>query len=152
MKLYLLQHGDSLAEEVNPERPLSEAGMKDIEKLGKFLEDIDITFSNIFHSGKLRAKQTAEMIAKCISYPKPVEAHAGLNPNDEVFIVANELDKLKGDTLLVGHLPYMSKLVGHLVSGEKNQTLVSFEPGTLVCLEKTLNFWAIYWIIRPQLI
>jgi phosphohistidine phosphatase len=62
MKLYLAQHGDSLPEQVNPERPLSERGREDVRRLAEFLGGTGIQVRRVYHSGKLRARQTAELL------------------------------------------------------------------------------------------
>ena len=55
-------------------------------------------------------------------------------------------------TMLVGHMPFMGKLVSRLVSGNDSGHLVRFTPGTVVCLEKNeTSGWAIAWMICPEL-
>lgn len=64
MRLYLVQHGEAKKEEEDPLRPLSERGREDVQRVAKYVEKLDIKASIIFHSGKLRAKQTAEILAE----------------------------------------------------------------------------------------
>src|SRR5713101_8922035 len=54
MKLYLLQHGDALLEEVNPDRPLSERGLEDVRRLAEFVWNHGIHVKHVYHSGKTR--------------------------------------------------------------------------------------------------
>ena len=61
--LYLVQHGEAVPDDVDPARPLSQAGKKDVERLAEFLARRKLAVSRILHSGKLRAQQTAELIA-----------------------------------------------------------------------------------------
>lgn len=63
MKIYLVQHGDSLDKDIDPERPLSDQGQKDIQLLSNFLSPLKIEVSCVYHSGKLRAQQTAESLS-----------------------------------------------------------------------------------------
>ena len=60
MKLYLVQHGEACAEDVDPERPLTAQGRADVERLAAFLQQAGIQVGRVIHSGKLRAEQTAE--------------------------------------------------------------------------------------------
>jgi phosphohistidine phosphatase len=72
--------------------------------------------ARITHSGKLRAQQTAELLAKACSPDHGVEAGAGLSPNDPVKPVARMVASLSVDTMLVGHLPFMGRLARRLVT------------------------------------
>lgn len=64
MKLYLVQHGEAKRKEEDPSRPLTNKGIKDAEKVAKYISKLEVKAKKIFHSGKLRAKQTAEIYAK----------------------------------------------------------------------------------------
>ena len=57
MKLYLTQHGLAVAKDVDPERPLSEQGRRDVRRLVDFLADAGVRVKQVLHSGKTRAEQ-----------------------------------------------------------------------------------------------
>ena len=101
----------SVEEEVNPERPLSERGRNDVERLAQFLAASGMGVQRLYHSGKLRARQTAELLAARIGSVDAIEASPGLNPNDAVEPIAERIAAWREDTLLVGHLPFMARLV-----------------------------------------
>ena len=63
MKLYLAQHGEACPKEVDPERPLTDQGREDIERLTAFLGRAGIQVTRVIDSGKLRAAQTADLLA-----------------------------------------------------------------------------------------
>jgi phosphohistidine phosphatase len=76
-----------------------------------------------------------------------------LNPNDATETIAGQINSWDEDTLVVGHLPFMAKLVSRLICGEESQSIVSFQPGALVCLERNQNNnWAILWALRPEIL
>ena len=151
MKLYLAQHGDSLPEQVNPERPLSERGREDIRRLAEFLGGSGIRVRRVYHSGKLRARQTAELLGAHLA-PAQTKAASGLNPNDPVEAIADQIDGWTEDTLLVGHLPFMGRLVAYLVGGAGERQVAAFQPGSLACLERDAGGrWAVAWMLRPEL-
>lgn len=153
MKLYLVQHGDALSMEVDPVRRLSERGKADVGRLADFLARAGVSFSLVIHSGKKRAEQTAHLLAASISPSAKVELNHDITPLDDIDAFMRRIPVLKGDTLVVGHLPYMAKLVSYLVCGREEPHVVSFRPGTLVCLEQRENGgWAIALMIRPQLL
>jgi phosphohistidine phosphatase len=153
MKLYLVQHGDAVPGEIDMARPLSQKGKRDARHLGDFLARNGIAVSRIIHSGKLRAQQTAETIASRLRTSVSVEAHDGLNPNDPARGAAQILVQSDDDTLVVSHLPLLSKLVSRLVTGNKEPSVVSFVPGGAVCLERSeTGSWTVSWMVRPEVL
>ena len=153
MKLYLQQHGDALPEEINPERPLSERGREDVKRLAEFAGRCSIRVQRVYHSGKTRARETAEKVAAQIAVGVKVEATTGLNPNDPVEPIVKQIAGWREDTLIVGHLPFMGKLAAHLLTGNSGLQLVVFKPGSMLCLERDENGrWAMAWMLRPELL
>ncbi len=75
----------------------------------------------------------------------------GINPNDDVAAFALKIPKLEADTLIVGHLPFMARLVSFLVTGKEEPVIVSFKPGSVVCLAQNAERqWHISWMLRPD--
>ena len=152
MKLYLVQHGEAVSKAEKPERPLSEQGQSDMERLAAFLSE-DIQVSRVIHSGKERALQTANILAAALSSGTGVEAVDGINPKDPTGSFASDLSNFDGDTLVVGHLPFMAKLTNMLVTGSEDTTVAAFRPGSIVCLESVEpGDWQIQWMLRPELL
>ena len=152
MKLYLVQHGNALAKEIDPERPLSEMGRSDVELLARSLTE-HIEVSRIIHSGKLRARQTADILAQFIEIKPSVEVFSSINPNDPVEAFAQWVDDCSEDLLVVGHLPFMSKFVSLLLTGSTVEAIVSYTAGSIVCLESTGDGgWQMLWMVRPELL
>ena len=152
MRLYLVQHGDSVPEQADPQRPLSAAGRRQVEAIARLLASAGVRPARTAHSGKLRAQQTAELLAKACSPDHGVEAAAGLSPNDPVKPVARMVASLSADTMLVGHLPFMARLAGRLVTSDERMEVAAFVPGTVLCLEPAAdNRWRVVWMVRPGL-
>jgi phosphohistidine phosphatase len=153
MKLYLVQHGDALAKDIDPDRPLSEKGQSDVKHIASFISE-HMEVPRVLHSGKTRARQTAELLADSIASGLSVEAISGISPNDPVEDFAQQLIGRNEDVLVVGHLPFMAKLVAWLVTtGTDEQAIVSYQPGSIVCIESAEDGrWLIQWIIRPELL
>jgi phosphohistidine phosphatase SixA len=106
----------------------------------------------VAHSGKLRAQQTAELLATALAPGTVPEIMTGLNPNDPVEPVARRVAAWTSDTILVGHLPFMGKLAARLVAGDELRPVAAFVPGTVVCLEQAeAGYWFIAWMVRPEL-
>ncbi|MCZ6522899.1 MAG: histidine phosphatase family protein, partial [Alphaproteobacteria bacterium] len=62
MRLYLVQHGEALAKEVDAERRLSADGRRDVRRLAEFLAKSGLRVRKVLHSGKARARETAELL------------------------------------------------------------------------------------------
>ncbi|MCB1852097.1 MAG: phosphohistidine phosphatase SixA [Gammaproteobacteria bacterium] len=151
-KLYLVQHGEALAKEIDPDRPLSERGIRDMRRMALMLRRGGVGVECVLHSDKRRAQQTAELLAAEIMRGGQPEKVPGIHPNDEVATFATQLDNLPQDTLIVGHLPFMARLVARLVSGDGDLQMVTFQPGSIVCLERQGEGWSLAWMVRPTLL
>ncbi len=155
MKLYLVQHGAVVPKDENPKKPLNPAGREDIQKIASFLARSRVAATRVIHSGKLRALETALLLSGVIGPGNIVEeAKSGLAPNDATDEFFSIIDEWTEDTILVGHLPFMSKLVSRLTTGDEEETVVHFKPGSVACLERGENGggWTISWFIRPELL
>ncbi|MBT8438749.1 MAG: phosphohistidine phosphatase SixA [Gammaproteobacteria bacterium] len=153
MKLYLVQHGEACAKEINPDRPLTDQGKADIERLAAFFKQAGIQVERVIHSGKLRAEQTAERLAKVTASGMELETSGLINPNDNPKAFDWQSESWNRDTLIVGHLPFMAKLVSHLVIDDENKSITDFQPGSIVCLEHTdETHWQVIWMIRPEIL
>lgn len=152
MRLFLVQHGEACTKDVDPERPLTESGRADVERLADFLRRAGVRAERVIHSGKLRAAQTAARLAEALAPGVELETSGLLDPNDEPGAFDWRSEGRDGDTLVVGHLPFMARLVAHLVGGDPDRPPVAYRPGTLVALEPDVDDWRIAWMIRPELL
>jgi phosphohistidine phosphatase len=151
MKLYLVQHGEAMSKEVDPGRPLSSQGEEDISEIAESLRLAGHTVDRVLHSGKMRAHQTAEILAEALLISGEVDVIDGINPNDPVQELSLKVHKLKHNTMIVGHLPFMAKMVSYLVTGNEDSTIVAYKPGSVVCLQQDHEeHWQIQWMLRPD--
>ena len=154
MKLYLVRHGEPKTESEDPNRPLTERGFDDIERLAGFIaanKNVDV--DTVFHSGKLRAQQTAEVLAKHLNPKNGVEKTGGLMPLDDPSVWVERLAVMDDDVMLVGHLPYMSRLASELLAGDSEKTIVTFPTGGIACLERdSTGKWALGWVVDPHIL
>ena len=153
MKLYLVQHGEACAKDVDPDRPLTARGTEDIRRLGEFLAGTGIRVERVIHSGKLGARQTADCLAGLMAPGVMLEESGLINPRDNPKAFDWQSGSWDRDTLVVGHLPFMAALVSHLVRGDELRAVSAFRPGSIVCLEPDDDdHWMIAWMIRPELL
>ena len=152
MKLYLIQHGDAVDESVNPDRPLSETGIHDVEQVGAFLSRAGVSVREICHSGKTRARQTAERFAHHMAGGRDVVACDGLKPKDVVEPFCDKLESRDRDLAVVGHLPNLWNMTARLLTGKEEATPVAFQKGGVVCLERDDDGWRLCWMVVPALL
>jgi len=148
MKVYLVQHAKPKSKEEDSDRPLSNEGKNDIIKIVKFLPQLNI--KKVLHSSKLRAQQTAEILAK--SLKAEVINGDALEPLADPAIWTQRLDKESEDVMLVGHLPHLAKLASQLLTQNQEKPVISFKQGGIVCLEKTDHGWEVAWMVTPELL
>jgi len=152
MALYLVQHGRSLPKEVDAEQGLSSEGIFEVEQIANQAMKHRIRVSCIKHSGKKRAQQTAEKLAAALNPAQGVKKIGGLKPNDDVETIAKDLN-YKDNVMLVGHLPFMEKLVSFLIVGNADKPVVKFAHAGIVCLDKEplSQDWFIKWMLFPKI-
>ncbi|MEX2703620.1 MAG: phosphohistidine phosphatase SixA [Candidatus Baldrarchaeota archaeon] len=153
MKLYLVQHGEAKSKEEDSSRPLTEKGIKDAEKVAEYISKLGVKVKKIFHSGKLRAKQTAEIYAKHLKPEDGVSETDGLNPLDSPETWIKKLKNIDEDIMLTGHLPHLSKLASTLIVGDENMEIIKFRNAGVTCLERDeQGKWKILWAIPPEMV
>lgn len=153
MKVYLVQHGDAVAKEVDPERPLSGRGRGDVARVAAFLASAGVGAARVIHSGKTRARQTAEQLAERLAPGGEAQALEGLNPKDSGERLSDEIAAAQGDLLVAGHQPFMGRFAARLLTGSEEGMSVDYRPGTVVCLERSENgVWRLGWMVRPDLL
>jgi phosphohistidine phosphatase len=70
---------------------------------------------------------------------------------DDVAPVGDELKLLSKPIMLVGHLPFMERLTGYLVTGDAGQAVVDFIHAAIVCLAEEDGDWQVTWILTPDI-
>jgi phosphohistidine phosphatase len=125
----------------------------------------DRGIGRILHSGKLRAEQTAQIIADNSGYTITPESCSGISPNDNAaeFIedqgliqsmgqeISQKISRENGggNILIVSHMPFVSNLCSALLTGS-TEVEFDFTPGTLACLFYEYEEWSMEYMIRPE--
>jgi phosphohistidine phosphatase len=152
MALFLVQHGKSQPKDVDPEQGLSAEGIAEVERVATAARGLGLRVSRIVHSTKKRARQTAEIFAAALKPAGGVFEQEGLKPLDDTAAFAATITETD-DLLVVGHLPFMERLVSYLVTGAMEPAVLKFMNGGIVCLDRDPagNRWFIRWTIVPRL-
>jgi phosphohistidine phosphatase len=161
MNLYLLRHGiavDPSAPDFakDAERPLTTKGKRRLRQIAEAMGALKISFDLILSSPYVRAKQTAEIVAKTLKRRKKLkftdELTPGGNPRSVIQLL-NDLRPRPKNILLVGHEPYLSKLIALLTAGTTNME-IDLKKGSLCKLETESPRYArcatLVWLLAPR--
>lgn len=149
MAIYLARHGKAVSAEKNPERPLSKEGRAEVEKMAELLKNINVKADKIVHSGKKRAEETAQIFSYEIGNGETFSVR-GLKPNDSVESFWENIEDID-NIMYVGHLPFMERLVSHVITGNESEIIVKIKTAGVVCLDRDGDSWYIRWLISPEL-
>jgi len=161
MNLYVLRHG--LAADPgapgfgrDAERPLTPKGKRKLRKIADAMLELDLCFDLILSSPYLRARQTAEIVAKAFKARNELDLSDHLTPSGSLKKLIDFLNDYKPrpeNVLLVGHEPYLSELISLLVSGDKNSS-VQMKKGGLCKLSVNLlkhgRCSCLEWLLTPK--
>ena len=149
MRLYLARHGEAEAGGEDSERRLTGQGRREAADSARTAARLGARPSRILHSGRARARETAEILGAELA--APVEPSAGLSPCDPVEPWVDRLEGAPRDLMLVGHLPFMGSLASALLAGDADRDLVSFRTAALACLDQQAGRWRLLWIVWPEM-
>lgn len=147
--VYLVRHGESYTPEQNRERPLNEQGKIDIRLLADELSKKNVKIDAIYHSNKLRSKQTADILASILTPANAVVAIPALDPEESINQLSYEIENLKENALLVGHLPNLEILTAYLLNLGTSTLGFAFAPGAVACLKHDGDKYTLEWFISP---
>lgn len=148
VKLYIMRHGDAKKSEPFP---LSKRGRRESKKIADALSDAGVKPDEIFCSGELRAKETADIVSERLGLTYS-EAW-GLDPEDEPHEWLEKIGMEEGnrEIMLIGHLPNLSGLISLLLVGEERD-LVVLRKSAVACLEESKGSWRLSFLLTPELV
>ncbi len=150
--VFLVRHGEAKQKNEDPWCGLTNAGEAAIQKLANWLGAAGIRIHEIHHSGKRRAEQTAAILASALDPPVEPRETSGLKPNDDVRPIADLINRGEHNIMIVGHLPFLGRLVGQCTTGDPEASVVGFDTGTLVCLARSDGRWTVERAVSPSLL
>jgi len=142
-----MRHGEAVSRIPDSQRPLSDKGRAQVNAVAQTAGARAVAVAWIYHSGILRAQQTAELVAEVLAPAEGVREFGGLCPDDDPFIVKARLDIVAQPVMLVSHLPYLGRLAGLLTTGDAERAVIEFAPATLVCMTRQRTGWKLNWSI-----
>ncbi len=149
MHLYLVRHGEAKSGQEDPERPLSSCGREEVDRVSRAAAKKGMAASRIFHSDKLRAKETAEILARNIIPSEGICEINGLGPDDDPSLTKAELEASSKSLIVVGHLPHLNRLAIMLLNGHSGAQVLDFPTASVVCLSRRKKKWKVNWTLAP---
>jgi phosphohistidine phosphatase len=161
MNVYILRHGIAVEHGAagykdDDERPLTSKGERKIKAIAKAMKDLGISFDIILSSPLVRARQTAEIIAQALKAKERLELIEALAPQESAkplieFLIEQGAVK---DVLLVGHEPFLSRLISLLISGSSGASVLLKKGGFCKLSSDGLKHGrcaTLEWLLTPKL-
>lgn len=149
MTCYVVRHGTAAVGPDDRARPLTPEGRGEVEATARALRAHGVQVAEVRHSGLVRARETAEILARALAPPRGVHAATGLAPEDDPDVARAELDLATEPLMIVGHLPHLARLTAALVGAVATEP-IRFTPGTAVGLRRGPSGWELDHVLSPR--
>jgi phosphohistidine phosphatase len=157
MEIYILRHGIAVERgtkgyEKDSGRPLTKEGEGKTRQAAEAIMAMGLKFNLILSSKLVRAKKTAEIVAKELGTKVTTTDHLApaANPANLIAAINNEKPER---VLLVGHEPDLSRLISVLVTGSPEAS-IELKKGALCKLtSENLTYGqsaTINWLLTPK--
>jgi len=111
MNVLLIHHAEAVGPAVDPQRPLTEAGLQHAMRMAELSRNRGAAPAIIWHSGKLRSRETGHAFLRvCAPFAKFLMVR-GLGPDDAPGIIHAAIQRQSQDLALVGHWPSLPALL-----------------------------------------
>ncbi len=151
MKLYLVRHGEALPKTSDTTQPLSPEGVRHAGLAADALFRASAAPVAILHSEKTRAVQTATAISAALPGHPPLQLRKGLSPEASAEDWVTEVTLSRTDMVIVGHLPFLSRLASLLTTRDQERAQFAFEAGGVLCLERIEHgSWVVRFLLGPS--
>lgn len=146
MLLYLVRHGKAESGGEDEARRLTDEGRAAVEQVATWLVERDTQVDRIEHSGLVRARETAEILARAVS--GEIVERSDLDAAGDVEPVADRIGR-EGSLMLVGHQPFMGRMASYLLRADPDAELLHFRTGAVACLSDDEGHWLLEWFLAP---
>jgi phosphohistidine phosphatase len=162
MTLYVLRHAIAVDpsewKKKDSERPLTGKGIRRMRKAAKGMKELGISFDWILTSPYKRAFGTAEIIAKAFKARKKLRELPTLASDGDPAHLLQDLARVyrpDATLLLVGHEPFLSRMIGVLI-GARTPLSLDLKKGGLCKLTVDKLFYGrcatLEWWLPPKIL
>ncbi len=145
MVVVLVHHADAVSPAVDTQRPLSATGVAQADSVAARARAAGAAPVEIWHSGKLRARQTGEAFLRACSPFAAFRMVRGLLPEDPASMMKIQLDAETRDVMLVGHMPNIAALAVQLAGADVRFPI----HGAIAFDRDDSGMWKERWRIEP---
>lgn len=150
MRLYFVRHGH--AEDginiADHDRQLTAQGIARMQTAARVMKRLEIAPTNIYSSPRVRARQTAEIIADVLGKTIDIRPEVDFSFNVQAVATLIADHTADDEVMFVGHNPSMSDVVGELTGAR-----VSMKKGGLARVDvpaTALIYTELVWYIAPK--
>jgi phosphohistidine phosphatase len=154
-ELYLMRHGEAAAGADDAVRPLSDVGLASAQSVAALARRGGVKVDMMVHSGLVRARQTADVLANSLAYDADLDSRPDMKAEDAIdptleWLLASPDSQT---ICLVGHVPFLDRLIGALTTGSESNSPASLAPAGLVKLARLADRpdFVISWMVTPQI-
>lgn len=151
MRVYIIRHGQANSANIDPQKGLSPKGNAQALKIGKWLAAEKAAPAVVYHSGKARARQTAEIILDQLrraGLAVELEERRDINPDSDPRLLAAEISAAEEDLMFVSHLPFVLDLTAELLGDRSAEC--DFSPACAAGLEAKNGGFRLLWLVNPE--
>jgi len=120
LRLFLIHHGEAVGPEIDARRPLSPRGHEQAERVAAEAASRGARPDVVWHSGKLRAKQTAEAFRRACNPLAEFAAIRDIQPDDPAQWIRDRLRAETRDVAIAGHFTHLPRLLALLLEGAED--------------------------------
>jgi phosphohistidine phosphatase len=117
MRVYLVHHGVAVGPEEDARRPLSAVGLANAARVAAKAAALGAKPDVVWHSGKLRTKQTAQEFWRACNALAEFSASKDLQPDDPPQRIRDRMRAESRDIAIAGHFPHLPRLLALLTTG-----------------------------------
>lgn len=152
MDLFLVRHGKAarptITEPSDYTRPLTSLGHREMHKIGRALQRMNIRPEILATSPLLRTAQTADIISEYLE--ADVEKWNILRPESSATATINLIQSYHADSImLVGHKPHLMDVISYLISD--GDAILTLKKGGVACVRITEHgFSVLRYLLTPK--
>ena len=150
MYLYLMRHAQAKQKVEDPQCGITPKGEKATGQMADYFKKLQPRVREIWHSDKLRARQTADIMASRLGLREKLIEKPELSPMSDIFKIIEQLNPIENNLMIVGHLPHLARISSMLLSGDQEAEQIRFSNSAIVCLQREKQLWQLVWMVVPD--
>ncbi|MEY3442999.1 MAG: hypothetical protein RLZZ519_1280 [Bacteroidota bacterium] len=141
------------------DRPLNARGKLDAPRMGQALHELQFQPDLILSSSAVRARTTAEAVARELNFHQPIRVEAKLYEagHGQIMSMLQALPDTVDSVMVFGHNPILEQLAAYML---QMRAAVVLPTSGMICIESNVREWAklepgatsLKWFLIPKLL